>query len=355
MGHWWYANVPAFIATDLRARLQALPKVKLLGYYSDAYKLEFIAPKFNMYRRILADVLAEEAIRGRGWSVDQALQLAKLILIDNPKRVFAGVGPRSRGRDLTRARSQGMFRVHDDDRCPGRRPDARSRAPRSPVLESKAGSRSDSGDQPPCSAHNDDASKPAVLVFEPRTWRLDWPVQAQMTGGPGLSSGSGAGHRRRRSHGCPAQPIGLDIGRGPGLILGPAACAAGRPPPPRLGAAPEFRPFGPGVDVTFPNDPYLVPFMALEQPGDPDRQERTDSVTPDVLDERPVDRSPDERSLALQRIANGAIASSQLILAHQTLEEATTAASEVTVPLVRDQRLIAIVTSLTSLTDAISA
>ena len=93
MGHWWYANIPAFIATDLRARLQALPKVKLLGYYSDAYKLEFIAPKFNMYRRILADVLAEEAIRGRGWSVDQALQLAKLILIDNPKRIFGGNHP----------------------------------------------------------------------------------------------------------------------------------------------------------------------------------------------------------------------------------------------------------------------
>ena len=61
MGHWWYSNVPAFIAHDLRARVQALPKTKLLGYYSDAYKLEFIAPKFNMYRRILADVLAEEA------------------------------------------------------------------------------------------------------------------------------------------------------------------------------------------------------------------------------------------------------------------------------------------------------
>jgi glucuronate isomerase len=93
MGHWWYANVPAFIATDLRARVQALPKVKLLGYYSDAYKLEFIMPKFNMYRRILADVLTEELIRGRGWSVEQALQLARLILIDNPKRVFAGVPP----------------------------------------------------------------------------------------------------------------------------------------------------------------------------------------------------------------------------------------------------------------------
>jgi glucuronate isomerase len=95
MGHWWYANVPAYIANDLRARLEALPKVKLLGYYSDAYKLEFIAPKFNMYRRILAEVLADEAIRGRGLQLDQALELAKLILIDNPKRVFAELRPRS--------------------------------------------------------------------------------------------------------------------------------------------------------------------------------------------------------------------------------------------------------------------
>ncbi len=95
MGHWWYANVPAFIAADLRARVQALPKVKLVGYYSDAYKLEFIAPKFNMYRRILAEVLADEAIRGRGWPDDRALQLAKLILIDNPKRIFGVVQPRS--------------------------------------------------------------------------------------------------------------------------------------------------------------------------------------------------------------------------------------------------------------------
>lgn len=95
MGHWWYSNVPVFIAQDLRARVQALPKTKLLGYYSDAYKLEFIAPKFNMYRRVLADVLTEEAIRGRGWPVERALDLAKLILFDNPKRIFREVAARS--------------------------------------------------------------------------------------------------------------------------------------------------------------------------------------------------------------------------------------------------------------------
>jgi glucuronate isomerase len=99
MGHWWYSNIPAFIAADLRARIQALPKVKLLGYYSDAYKLEFILPKFNMYRKVLAETLAEECVRGRGWPVDRALQLGKLALLDNPRRVFGAI-PSSPGQAI---------------------------------------------------------------------------------------------------------------------------------------------------------------------------------------------------------------------------------------------------------------
>lgn len=89
MGHWWYSNVPTFIRNDLEARLQAVPKTKQVGYYSDAYKLEFILPKFNTFRKTLAEVLADDAIRGRGWTVDQALKLAHMVLIDNPKRIFA--------------------------------------------------------------------------------------------------------------------------------------------------------------------------------------------------------------------------------------------------------------------------
>ena len=92
MGHWWYSNIPAFIAGDLRARLQAVPKTKVVGYYSDAYKLEFILPKFNMFRRILAETLADDAIRGRGWSQAQALELARLVLLDNPRRIFGRAG-----------------------------------------------------------------------------------------------------------------------------------------------------------------------------------------------------------------------------------------------------------------------
>ena len=87
-GHWWYANIPAYIEQDARARLQAVPKTKQIGYYSDMYKLEFGLPKFNMYRRILAQILTDHFIRPRLYSEAQALELARLLLRDNPKRIF---------------------------------------------------------------------------------------------------------------------------------------------------------------------------------------------------------------------------------------------------------------------------
>jgi glucuronate isomerase len=87
-GHWWYANVPAFIRPDLTARLQAVPKTKQLGYYSDMYKLEFGLPKFNMYRRVLAGVLADEFVRPGALSVERAVELARFVLRDNVKSIF---------------------------------------------------------------------------------------------------------------------------------------------------------------------------------------------------------------------------------------------------------------------------
>jgi glucuronate isomerase len=87
-GHWWYSNIPAYIAPDLTARLTALPATKQIGYYSDAYKLEFVLPKFNMYRRVLASVLAREFVAARRGSETGAIELARRVLYDNPKRVF---------------------------------------------------------------------------------------------------------------------------------------------------------------------------------------------------------------------------------------------------------------------------
>ena len=87
-GHWWYSNVPVYIERDTRARLQAVPKTKQIGYYSDMYKLEFGLPKFNMYRRILAKVLAEDYVRAGVLSETGAVELGRCVLRDNVRRIF---------------------------------------------------------------------------------------------------------------------------------------------------------------------------------------------------------------------------------------------------------------------------
>lgn len=87
-GHWWYANAPAYIEPDLRARLEVVPWTKQLGYYSDAYKLEFILPKVGMYRRCLARVLARHFVLERRWSEEAAVALARALLRDNARQMF---------------------------------------------------------------------------------------------------------------------------------------------------------------------------------------------------------------------------------------------------------------------------
>jgi glucuronate isomerase len=87
-GHWWYSNIPVYIEQDLRARLEAVPKTKQIGYYSDMYKLEFALPKYNMYRRTLSKVLAEQFVRAGVLTETRAVDLARCLLHDNVKQVF---------------------------------------------------------------------------------------------------------------------------------------------------------------------------------------------------------------------------------------------------------------------------
>jgi glucuronate isomerase len=92
-GHWWYSNTPAFIERDLAARLEAVPQTKQIGYYSDMYKLEFGLPKFRMYKRVLAKVLAERFVLDRGWPEERAVALGRRVLRGNVEQVFYAVAP----------------------------------------------------------------------------------------------------------------------------------------------------------------------------------------------------------------------------------------------------------------------
>ena len=86
--HWWYSNIPPYIESDTRARLQAVPRNKQIGYYSDMYKLEFAWPKFSMYRQCLARVLAQDFVISRKWSEESALSLGRQILRGNVESIF---------------------------------------------------------------------------------------------------------------------------------------------------------------------------------------------------------------------------------------------------------------------------
>jgi glucuronate isomerase len=68
--------------------LEAVPRSKQIGYYSDMYKLEFALPKFNMYKRILAKVLAERFVLDRNWTEDQVIALGQQVLRGNVESVF---------------------------------------------------------------------------------------------------------------------------------------------------------------------------------------------------------------------------------------------------------------------------
>jgi hypothetical protein len=110
-------------------------------------------------------------------------------------------------------------------------------------------------------------------------------------------------------------------------------------------------PFGPGVNTTFPDDNSLIPFgtMSGGRGGNPSDSSR---VQPILLEDARSITKPGDRSLALQRVANAGIFSGQLSLAHTALIEAAQAGLQETIPLVHDQRLIAIITSYMTLGEA---
>ena len=115
-GHWWYSNTPSFITRDAKARLEAVPCTKQIGYYSDAYKLEFVWPKFDMYRRCLAGILHDHFVVDCGWTEESAIDLGRQILRTNVDEIFprptSQVSPED---DSSASSSLETVRMDEDD------------------------------------------------------------------------------------------------------------------------------------------------------------------------------------------------------------------------------------------------
>jgi glucuronate isomerase len=100
-GYWWHSFFPAFIARVMSERLDMLAASRQVGFFSDAYTLEWSYAKAVMVRTILARVLAERVSRGQ-YGKDDALAAARAMLYESPQALL-GMRPRMEGKPARRA------------------------------------------------------------------------------------------------------------------------------------------------------------------------------------------------------------------------------------------------------------
>lgn len=91
-GYWWHNFFPDVIAQVIRERLEMVPTNKQVGFFSDAYCVEWTYAKSILVRKILARVLAANVERGQ-YSTNEALEIARAILFESPQTLL-GLIPR---------------------------------------------------------------------------------------------------------------------------------------------------------------------------------------------------------------------------------------------------------------------
>lgn len=91
-GYWWHNFFPDVMRQIMSERLDMLPLSKQVGFFSDAYCVEWTYAKAMLVRRQLAQVLAERMDQGQ-FSLEEALQVARGILFQTPQDLL-GMRPR---------------------------------------------------------------------------------------------------------------------------------------------------------------------------------------------------------------------------------------------------------------------
>jgi hypothetical protein len=81
-GFWWHNFFPSIIQRVLAERLDMLPLNRQVGFFSDAYCVEWVYGKSLLLRRMMAQVLAERVALGQ-FSLEQAVAIAAELLRDS--------------------------------------------------------------------------------------------------------------------------------------------------------------------------------------------------------------------------------------------------------------------------------
>jgi hypothetical protein len=86
-GYWWHNFFPAAIRQIVEERLDMLPVNKQVGFFSDAYCIEWTYAKARLVCRQLATVLAQKVRQGQ-YSRQDAVAVARAILFETPRELL---------------------------------------------------------------------------------------------------------------------------------------------------------------------------------------------------------------------------------------------------------------------------
>ena len=93
VGYWWHNFFPDTMRQILAERLDMLPLNKQIGFFTDAYCLEWTYGKAFMIRKVMARALADKVESGQYTHAD-ALDIAKEILFETPQSLLGMVPAR---------------------------------------------------------------------------------------------------------------------------------------------------------------------------------------------------------------------------------------------------------------------
>lgn len=91
-GYWWHNFFPGAIRQVMEERLDMVPTNKQVGFFSDAYCVEWTYGKALLVRKQMAQVLAQKIEQGQ-YTFDEALDVARAVLYETPQTLL-GMQPR---------------------------------------------------------------------------------------------------------------------------------------------------------------------------------------------------------------------------------------------------------------------
>lgn len=86
-GYWWHNFFPGAMRQVMEERLDMLATNKQVGFFSDAYCIEWAYAKSVMVRNQLSQVLSQKIAQGQ-YTRDQAVQIASAMIYDTPQSLL---------------------------------------------------------------------------------------------------------------------------------------------------------------------------------------------------------------------------------------------------------------------------